>query len=119
MRLAGGETLSYDRLVVSPGVDFIYDDLPGLKSAEAQQRILHSWKAGQQTLALRKQLEASGALTDRVFDFVDGQQLLYSALKAQGNPVTLDAMPGSTHAYLSAEGWKVFLAAFPKAAARD
>jgi len=58
VRLAGGETLSYDRLVVSPGVDFIYDELPGLKSAEAQQRILHSWKAGPETLALRKQLEA-------------------------------------------------------------
>jgi len=67
---------------------------------------------------LRKQLEASGALADRVFDFVDAQQLLYSVLKSQGNPVTLDAMPGSTHAYLSAEGWKVFLAAFPKAAAK-
>lgn len=58
VRLAGGETLSYDRLVVSPGVDFIYDDLAGLKSAEAQQRVLHSWKAGPQTLALRKQLES-------------------------------------------------------------
>lgn len=58
VRLAGGESLSYDRLVVSPGVDFIYDDLPGLKSADAQQRVLHSWKAGPQTLALRKQLEA-------------------------------------------------------------
>lgn len=58
VRLAGGEVLTYDRLIVSPGVDFIYDDLPGLKSAEAQQRVLHSWKAGAQTLALRKQLEA-------------------------------------------------------------
>jgi sulfite dehydrogenase len=58
VRLADGQTLAYDRLVVAPGVDFIYDELPGLKDPAAQERILHSWKAGPQTLALRKQLEA-------------------------------------------------------------
>ena len=58
VRLAGGQTLSYDRLVLSPGIDFIYDQIPGLKSAEAQGRVLHAWKAGPQTVALRKQLEA-------------------------------------------------------------
>ncbi|MDO9365957.1 MAG: NAD(P)/FAD-dependent oxidoreductase [Methylotenera sp.] len=50
--------LIYDRLIVAPGVDFIYDDLPMLASAEAQQQILHAWKAGWQTVNLRKQLEA-------------------------------------------------------------
>ncbi|MDO9051152.1 MAG: NAD(P)/FAD-dependent oxidoreductase [Methylotenera sp.] len=50
--------LSYDRLIVAPGVDFIYDDLPMLASAEAQQQIPHAWKAGWQTVNLRKQLEA-------------------------------------------------------------
>ena len=58
VRLARGGALPYDRLIVSPGVDFIYDKLPGLRSAEAQQRVLHAWKAGDQTIALRKQLEA-------------------------------------------------------------
>ena len=58
VRLGSGKTLSYDRLIVSPGIDFIYDQIPGLKSAEAQQRVLHAWKAGPQTVALRKQLEA-------------------------------------------------------------
>jgi len=58
VRLASGKTLSYDRLIVSPGIDFIYDQIPGLKSAEAQNRVLHAWKAGPQTVALRKQLEA-------------------------------------------------------------
>jgi len=53
----GGE-LAYDRLIVSPGVDFMYDKLPGLNNAAAQQQVLHAWKAGPQTLALRKQLEA-------------------------------------------------------------
>ncbi len=50
--------LSFDRLVVAPGVDFNYDSLPMLASAEAQQQIPHAWKAGWQTVNLRKQLEA-------------------------------------------------------------
>ncbi|MFN7444405.1 MAG: FCSD flavin-binding domain-containing protein [Curvibacter sp.] len=58
VRLARGDTLSYDRLIVSPGVDFQYEQLPGLQSVEAQARVLHAWKAGPQTLALRRQLEA-------------------------------------------------------------
>lgn len=49
--------ISYDRLIVAPGVDFIYDALPNLQSAEAQQQIPHAWKAGWQTVNLRKQLE--------------------------------------------------------------
>jgi sulfite dehydrogenase len=58
VRLASGKTLAYDRLIVSPGIDFMYDSIPGLKSADAQNRVLHAWKAGPQTVALRKQLEA-------------------------------------------------------------
>ncbi|MBC7207853.1 MAG: FAD-dependent oxidoreductase [Methyloversatilis sp.] len=58
VKLAKGGDLAYDRLVLSPGVDFMYDGLPGLQSASAQQAILHAWKAGPQTVALRKQLEA-------------------------------------------------------------
>ena len=50
--------LSYDRLVIAPGIDFIYDDLPMLASTEAQQQVPHAWKAGWQTVNLRKQLEA-------------------------------------------------------------
>ena len=58
VRLAGGNTLQYDRLIVSPGVDMIYDTIPGLNNAAAQSQVLHAWKAGPQTLALRKQLES-------------------------------------------------------------
>jgi len=58
VRLAGGNVLSYDRLIVSPGIDFLYNTIPGLNNAEAQNRVLHAWKAGPQTVALRKQLEA-------------------------------------------------------------
>lgn len=50
--------LRYDRLIIAPGVDFIYDELPMLQTAEAQQQIPHAWKAGWQTVNLRKQLEA-------------------------------------------------------------
>jgi NADPH-dependent 2,4-dienoyl-CoA reductase/sulfur reductase-like enzyme len=58
VRLVGGEVLKYDRLILSPGVDFLYDMVPGLQTSEAQARVLHAWKAGPQTVALRKQLEA-------------------------------------------------------------
>lgn len=58
VRLAGGDTLSYDRLVVSPGIDFMLETIPGLRSADARMRVPHAWKAGAQTVALRKQLEA-------------------------------------------------------------
>lgn len=50
--------LSYDRLIIAPGIDFIYDDLANLQSADAQQKVPHAWKAGWQTVNLRKQLEA-------------------------------------------------------------
>jgi NADPH-dependent 2,4-dienoyl-CoA reductase/sulfur reductase-like enzyme len=58
VRLKSGEEITYDRLVVSPGIDFIFSDLPGLNNAEAQKVVLHAWKAGPQTVALREQLEA-------------------------------------------------------------
>ena len=58
VRLASGATLGYDRLIVAPGVDMQYDTLPGLASADAQSKVLHAWKAGAQTVALRRQLEA-------------------------------------------------------------
>lgn len=56
--LARGDTLSYDRMIVAPGIDFMFDAIPGLNNANAQEKILHAWKAGAQTTALRKQLES-------------------------------------------------------------
>ncbi|HJW21877.1 MAG TPA: hypothetical protein VJ506_05555 [Candidatus Limnocylindrales bacterium] len=66
---------------------------------------------------LRAKLEASGALADGVLDLLEAQQLLFSVLKAQGNPVSLDLMPGTNHTTIGVDGWPVFLAAFGKAAA--
>ena len=57
VHLASGPTWAYDRLVVSPGVDFMYDRVQGM-SEEATSRIPHAWKAGAQTVLLRRQLEA-------------------------------------------------------------
>lgn len=56
--LAGGGVLKYDRLIVAPGVDLLFGEVPGLAAPGAADRILHAWKAGPQTVALRKQLEA-------------------------------------------------------------
>jgi NADPH-dependent 2,4-dienoyl-CoA reductase/sulfur reductase-like enzyme len=58
VKLASGATLAYDRLILSPGVDFMWETLPGMASAAAKDKVLHAWKAGAQTVALRKQLEA-------------------------------------------------------------
>ena len=58
VKLAGGTELSYDRLIVSPGVDFMWETLPGMNRAGAKEQVMHAWKAGEQTLTLRKQLEA-------------------------------------------------------------
>ena len=56
--LAGGDRLACDRLVIAPGVDMVWDAVRGLEAANASGRILHAWKAGAETVALRRQLEA-------------------------------------------------------------
>jgi sulfide dehydrogenase [flavocytochrome c] flavoprotein chain len=57
VRLGSGAVLGYDRLVLSPGVDFMFDQVGGLQAAVDSGRLVHGWKAGPQTLALRKQLQ--------------------------------------------------------------
>jgi NADPH-dependent 2,4-dienoyl-CoA reductase/sulfur reductase-like enzyme len=52
----GADALPYDRLIVSPGVEFQWDQVDGL--AAAQDRVLHAWKAGPQTVELARQLQA-------------------------------------------------------------
>lgn len=55
--LASGSTRSYDRLVVAPGIDLDWNGVPGYTEAAATT-MPHAWKAGEQTLLLRRQLEA-------------------------------------------------------------
>ena len=57
VRLGNGDELPYDRVVLSPGVTMLYDEIEGM-AADARDKIVHAWKAGPQTLALRRQLEA-------------------------------------------------------------
>lgn len=54
--LADGKYLQFDFLVLAPGIDFVYDAIEGY-SATAAERMPHAWKAGPQTLLLRRQLE--------------------------------------------------------------
>ena len=57
VKMQQGE-LAYDRLVIAPGIDFMYEQLPMLQSPQAQELVPHAWKAGKQTVNLRKQLES-------------------------------------------------------------
>ena len=54
--LADGNSLTYDRLVLSPGIDLRFDALPGYDEA-ASVKMPHAWKAGEQTMLLRRQIE--------------------------------------------------------------
>jgi sulfide dehydrogenase [flavocytochrome c] flavoprotein chain len=55
--LANGQTLTFDYLIVSPGIDFIWDSIKGY-SERVAEIMPHAWKAGPQTNLLRRQLES-------------------------------------------------------------
>ncbi|QSA99865.1 FAD-dependent oxidoreductase [Methylomonas sp. EFPC1] len=57
LRLAGGQSVTYDRLIMSPGIDFRWDAMAGYDQAAAEQ-FPHAWQAGPQTLMLARQLQA-------------------------------------------------------------
>ncbi len=52
----GKDWLDYDRLIVSPGIDFQWEQVDGL--SQARDKVLHAWKAGPQTVQLAQQLQA-------------------------------------------------------------
>lgn len=56
--LAGGGALAYDRMIVSPGIDLIYDETEGYDQTVSETNIPHAWKAGRQTLLLKAQVAA-------------------------------------------------------------
>lgn len=56
--LGSGAIVGYDKLVLSPGVELLFDSIEGLPAAHASGRVLQAWKAGPETIALRRQLEA-------------------------------------------------------------
>lgn len=55
--LSDGNKIDYDRLVVSPGIDFRWETIDGYNQ-KATQMIPHAWKAGEQALFLQRQLQA-------------------------------------------------------------
>lgn len=56
--LVGNQKVPFDWLIVSPGVDYVYDGILGMESAESQALIPHAWKAGAQTQQLKDMLKA-------------------------------------------------------------
>jgi NADPH-dependent 2,4-dienoyl-CoA reductase/sulfur reductase-like enzyme len=56
--LASGGVIAYDKLVVSPGIDLMFGSIEGYQAAHGAGQVVHAWKAGAETVALRKQLEA-------------------------------------------------------------
>ena len=56
--LARGGSIAYDKLVVSPGIDLMLGSIEGLAAANGSGQIVQAWKAGAETVVLRKQLEA-------------------------------------------------------------
>jgi sulfide dehydrogenase [flavocytochrome c] flavoprotein chain len=57
VRLASGGDIGYERLIVSPGIDFMFGEVQGYDAAMQAGSVLHAWKAGPQTTALRQKLE--------------------------------------------------------------
>ena len=55
--LAGGGSVPYDRLILSPGIDFVDGAVAGW-DLSAQNAMPHAYKAGSQTELLRAQIEA-------------------------------------------------------------
>ncbi|MFH1493218.1 MAG: FAD/NAD(P)-binding oxidoreductase [Pseudomonadota bacterium] len=85
----GAGTISYDRLVLSPGIDFRFDELEGYDPVETPKYMPHAWKAGDQTLLLRKQL----------VDMADGGTVVLSV------PVTPFRCPPGPYERISQIAW--------------
>lgn len=57
VQLEDGSELNYDRLVLSPGIDVLFESVPGY-SKEAAEIAPHAWQAGPQTQLLKAKLDA-------------------------------------------------------------
>lgn len=58
VRLAHGPELAYDRVILSPGIDFLRGRIAGLDAPEARRTLVSAWRAGEETVMLRRQLES-------------------------------------------------------------
>ena len=119
VKTAGGQSFSYDRCIVAPGIDFKWESIEGYDDKVAET-IPHAWKAGAQTVTLRKQLE----------DMKDGGAVVIAAppnpfrcppgpyerasqiahylkkYKPKSKVIILDAKPKFSKQGLFVQGWK-------------
>lgn len=117
--LADGGTLTYDRLVLSPGVDIRWNALDGYDEA-ASNKAPHAWKAGEQTLLLKRQLDAMDdggvfvmTAPDNPFRCPPGPYERVSMIahyftrkKPKSKILILDAKDAFSKKALFLEGWK-------------
>jgi len=104
----GKERVGYDRLVLAPGVEFVYDGIAGMESPAAQARVPHAWRAGSQTQRLKELLLAmrAGGVVAMHIPFVPyrcppgpyERATLIAGLLAERNPrgklLVFDSNPG-------------------------
>jgi sulfide dehydrogenase [flavocytochrome c] flavoprotein subunit len=121
VRLQGGSTIAYDRLIVSPGIDLRWGAIAGYDEAAAE-KMPHAWKAGPQTVLLRRQLEAmkdGGVVVvsapDNPFRCPPGPYERASMIayylktaKPKSKLVILDAKDSFSKQGLFQDGWKRF-----------
>jgi len=121
VKLQGGKTLLYDRLIVSPGIDFRWGAIAGYDES-AIEKMPHAWKAGPQTVLLRRQLEAmkdGGTVLmcapDNPFRCPPGPYERASMIawylktrKPKSKLVLLDAKDSFSKQGLFQDGWKRF-----------
>jgi sulfide dehydrogenase [flavocytochrome c] flavoprotein chain len=121
--LAGGQTLNYDKLLLSPGIDIRWGTLAGYDQAAAELAP-HAWQAGAQTQLLKKQLEAmpdGGLYTlvapDNPFRCPPGPYERASMVahyfktnKPKSKVLILDAKENFSKQGLFMDGWKKFYA---------
>jgi NADPH-dependent 2,4-dienoyl-CoA reductase/sulfur reductase-like enzyme len=58
VRLARGDAIAYDRVIVAGGIDFMFDEMPAMARPDVAARVFHAFKGGAQVEGLRRQLEA-------------------------------------------------------------
>jgi sulfide dehydrogenase [flavocytochrome c] flavoprotein subunit len=120
VRLANGTVLSYDRLVIAPGIDIKFDSVPGYSEA-ASEKLPHAWKPGPQTRLLRRQLYALSDGSTIVMIAppnpyrcppgpYERASMMAHVLKAKGHKksriIILDPKPNFSKQALFMEGWQ-------------
>ncbi|MCP4701549.1 MAG: FAD-dependent oxidoreductase [Gammaproteobacteria bacterium] len=118
--ITDGKIVSYDRLIVSPGVDFKWDTIEGYDAKVAEKKIPHAWKAGKQTKLLRDQLVAMkdggtviiGAPPNPFrcppgpYERASQIAMYLQKNKPKSKVVILDAKPKFSKQGLFTQGWK-------------